>query len=200
YVRKTGMNSQGLNSISKAHLTQLDSRVFQWIYDTGLSHEALASFKEDLEDSRPYSVFIDGTFAGNSSKAIGTVRGYSNLGHTFEFKALYVPIIQARLLSRNTLVERDIYLADGPGGSFLTCQGTELAEMIQSQNSLMVLSLSHEGPKPLVGFSRKSPIAGVSDFASFHADGQYDEVAIKEKTTWLTTLHRSLGHPSNHIL
>ncbi|KAJ3199520.1 hypothetical protein HDU67_002722 [Dinochytrium kinnereticum] len=103
-----------VDDLLEAHLTQLDSGVSQWIYDTGLNHEALTPFKEDLEDSRPYSVVIDGAFAGNSSKAIGTVRGYSNLGHAFEFKALYVPGIRARLLSRNTLAERDIYLADGP--------------------------------------------------------------------------------------
>ncbi|KAJ3201644.1 hypothetical protein HDU67_001169 [Dinochytrium kinnereticum] len=39
----------------------------QWIYDTGLNHEALTPFKEDFEDSRPYSVVIDGAFAVRSA-------------------------------------------------------------------------------------------------------------------------------------
>ncbi|KAI8836147.1 hypothetical protein BC829DRAFT_456746 [Chytridium lagenaria] len=184
-------------------LEGFDNTVTQWCFDTGLTFLALTPFKSDLVDTKPFHTQVDGAFAGQRSELIGKVKGFTNLGHKMEFKALYIPGIRVRLVSRSVLRAQGIFIKDGSTGTYLhnEVDKTDVAELIQSENELLILTVSPTPPRPPKGFpSHQVNVVDTRDFSSFHSDGTVDAVAIKKLEQTLEILHKSLGHPSNKVL
>ncbi|KAI8848616.1 hypothetical protein BC829DRAFT_417563 [Chytridium lagenaria] len=184
-------------------LEGFDNTVTQWCFDTGLTFLALTRFKSDLVDTKPFHTQVDGAFAGQRSELIGKVKGFTNLGHKMEFKALYIPGIRVRLVSRSVLRAQGIFIKDGSTGTYLhnEVDKTDVAELIQSENELLILTVSPTPPRPPKGFpNHQVNVVDTRDFSSFHSDGTVDAVAIKKLEQTLEILHKSLGHPSNKVL